>query len=295
MRWYVGPIICTTLLHGAMAAQNPPTWRLVEELRIGSVNDDAQTLAFIGALEVDARGNIYVTQPRTDYHIRVYDVSGKRVRTIGRKGGGPGEFEGIGNTVLRGDTLFAYDFQLRRTSLFGSDGRFVSSFSFTQLKLEPPFMSASPIEILGDGTVIAMPGAALRPDQKELRVPILRLDRQGQILDTILVTPRTNSTLSIQQGTVVLFTSQPFSDDPIPVVASGGTHVFSVDRRVAENASRAQFRITRVGVDGDTLWSRPYNYTARDLKSSTIDSNRVYATITDELDVPYVVRYRIQK
>jgi hypothetical protein len=63
-------------------AQNPPSGRLVEDLRIGSL-DDAHGLDFISALDVDARGNIYVTQPRSDYHVRVFDPSGKWIEPSG--------------------------------------------------------------------------------------------------------------------------------------------------------------------------------------------------------------------
>lgn len=75
----------------------------------------------VTALDVDSRGRIYVG----DFHRRqvtVLDSGGALVRKIGRKGGGPGEFEAIrGMQVLAGDTLLVYDPALARVSVFAPD------------------------------------------------------------------------------------------------------------------------------------------------------------------------------
>jgi hypothetical protein len=376
---FVGVFIVTALLPIRLEAQNPRVWRVVEELRIGSVDDEAQALASIGVLDVDARSAIYVTQP-TDHNIRVFDASGRLVRVIGRKGGGPGEFEGLGAIGFRGDTLFASDSRLLRTSLFALDGRFITSFRLTNLVLKPPFMSGGATHLLSDGSMLFMPGLIGMPDGQEndLRFPTLRLARDGAILDTALILIWRNSRLIVNYGDRTTFTSQPFNDDPLAAIATSGSHGFAVDRRSVQEASRAQFRITKFRLNGDTIWSRAYNYAARRLENASIDSvlqvverahpgraafaaayrkaaffpkywppiaraiasaegglwlqlneanrgtfrwlvfdadgnsvstvnvpaaaqirrvvgDRAYATVTDELGVPFVVRYRIQK
>ena len=68
-------------------------WKLVEELRIGSADEEGPALfGDVAGLEVDPLGRIWVLEGQAR-EIRVFDASGRHVRTVGRKGGGPGEFE----------------------------------------------------------------------------------------------------------------------------------------------------------------------------------------------------------
>lgn len=58
----------------------------------------------------------------------IYDSSGSFLKSVGRGGGGPGGFAGLGWVrQLRGDTLRAWDFRNRRLPLFTSDGTYVRS------------------------------------------------------------------------------------------------------------------------------------------------------------------------
>ncbi|HLL45922.1 MAG TPA: 6-bladed beta-propeller, partial [Longimicrobiaceae bacterium] len=90
-----------TLPGGTVRVHSPATgtwkpgeeWKLVEELRIGSAEAEGPELfGDVAALEVDRAGRIYVLEPQAK-EIRVFDARGAHVRTFGRKGGGPGEFE----------------------------------------------------------------------------------------------------------------------------------------------------------------------------------------------------------
>ena len=74
----------------------------------------------IGAVEADSRGRVYVTDlPNT---LRVLDQAGNQVRTIGRSGGGPGEYNRISELqLLRGDTLMVFDPFLTRATFYGLD------------------------------------------------------------------------------------------------------------------------------------------------------------------------------
>ncbi len=74
-------------------------------------------------LTVDDAGNIYVLDQKAGM-IKAYDRDGKLLRTIGRKGQGPGEFQkprDIGLTP-RGE-LMVSDTLSRRISFFSTDGR----------------------------------------------------------------------------------------------------------------------------------------------------------------------------
>src|SRR5512139_2747201 len=71
-----------------------PILELKEELSLGGP-DVQGDYAFVKIRDivVDDSGSIYVLDQQ-DSHVKVFDTSGKYVRTIGRLGQGPGEFEG---------------------------------------------------------------------------------------------------------------------------------------------------------------------------------------------------------
>lgn len=85
----------------------------------------------------DSRGNFYVTQSYGTA-IKVFDQSGNFVKTIGRKGGGPGEFRGVAKVhITRGDSIHVYDANLSRHSIFGPDFKLVRS---VQWEISPGFI-----------------------------------------------------------------------------------------------------------------------------------------------------------
>jgi hypothetical protein len=70
---------------------------LEEELSIGGPEASGEAVfARMGEFVVDDSGNFYISARRGDDHVRVFDKSGRYLRTIGRHGQGPGEFDGIG-------------------------------------------------------------------------------------------------------------------------------------------------------------------------------------------------------
>lgn len=86
--------------------------------------------------------------------LRFYDEAGMYLSTSGGKGGGPGEFEGILMVWRLGDdSLMAWDWRLRRVSVFDSRGRFARSW-----QLQAPEAAsglALPQAYLGDGSLVA--------------------------------------------------------------------------------------------------------------------------------------------
>lgn len=75
----------------------------------------------------DSRGN-FILRGSYSTNLKVFDRSGRFVRTIGRDGGGPGEFKGVGDFyVLRGDTLAVFDWGTARYSLFSPDHEYLSA------------------------------------------------------------------------------------------------------------------------------------------------------------------------
>jgi hypothetical protein len=94
------------------------------------------------ALAVSRTGEIYVADAQR-LNIAVYDSAGRRVRTIGRNGEGPGELLSVGDMAWLGDTLVFYDWRLRRLTYFSQDGKVVRTAAWPSREL--------PDHLLGSG------------------------------------------------------------------------------------------------------------------------------------------------
>ena len=83
--------------------------RITADLRIGSIEGEGpEVFGDVRGIEADTAGEIYVL----DYQaaeVRVFSPEGLHVRTLSRRGEGPGELGASNGFVLAGDTLFVYD------------------------------------------------------------------------------------------------------------------------------------------------------------------------------------------
>jgi hypothetical protein len=59
-----------------------------------------------------------------DATLRFFDSAGTPVRTVGRKGKGPGEYQGFGGIRRAGDSLLVWDDELRRLSVLSLNGEY---------------------------------------------------------------------------------------------------------------------------------------------------------------------------
>jgi len=95
-----------TLPNGRIVISNPdsidrdPTPSLVEELRIGSLDDDCSAFGDVYSLAVDDAGRIYAADAQTN-EIRMFSPSGDCLRTFGGAGDGPGEFAMLAGIAWR--------------------------------------------------------------------------------------------------------------------------------------------------------------------------------------------------
>lgn len=145
-------------------------WTLVEDLRIGG-SDSASTLERPSGLAVDALGRIYVA----DGQVKLFDASGKLVRTVGRDGEGPGEYRSA-YVATAGDRLIVQDVTLGRASVFDSAGRFVTSWRTTCCAPAAP-------EVDAQGNVIIW-----SPSSESSHVYV-RYRQDGTVLDTLTLPP----------------------------------------------------------------------------------------------------------
>ena len=96
---------------------------LKEDLIIGEESGkEDHWFSYLNYLAVDEAGNIYTLDPK-DIRIRVFDSGGKLLRAFGKKGQGPGEFQGPGYMVITPDgQLFVSDVLNRRLTYMTPEG-----------------------------------------------------------------------------------------------------------------------------------------------------------------------------
>lgn len=147
------------------------------------------------ALRLDD-GRIVLANTGTD-ELRFFGPDGRHLRSVGREGGGPGEFRAIrGLTRLPGDSLGVWDWDLRRLTIYDDAGTFGRVVTPGGLAGFVPRL----IGAFDDGTLVGTGGQDPRAaaaaavnaggEVREDTVALLRLDPgAGATLDTVVRLP----------------------------------------------------------------------------------------------------------
>jgi hypothetical protein len=92
----------------------------------------------IRAIEVDDAERIYISDWK-ESHIKIFDKNGVYLKTVGRRGQGPGEFQKINRLqIINHNQLSVFDGNLKRLSVFSLDGDFEKSI---------PIQKMSPLDV----------------------------------------------------------------------------------------------------------------------------------------------------
>ncbi|NIM51888.1 MAG: hypothetical protein GTN78_05300 [Gemmatimonadales bacterium] len=158
-------------------------WRLSETptVDIGAAEGDPNYELFGARSSVRLTDGTIVVANTGTQELRWYDASGTYLRTIGGKGGGPGEFEGLDRIArLSGDSIVAYDTESNRVSVFGPAGGLGRS-----APLEGPrgFMEGA----FGDGSLLitASVTGGLTEGLSRWITRAFRYSNTGQLLDSL--------------------------------------------------------------------------------------------------------------
>lgn len=167
-------------------------WTLGEPtLAVGGGDAEGPQALFrvAGALRLDDGGTVIADGGSGE--LRFFTAMGTHVRTVGRKGEGPGEFQRF--ALLRqgpADSLFVYDGALRRVSVLDPSGAFVR-------ELQLAGGEGALVAMLADGTLVG--AASIRTAESPSDVPttsVLRpdmrialFDANGALTDSVQVVP----------------------------------------------------------------------------------------------------------
>jgi hypothetical protein len=212
-------------------------WRLSEQplLDIGALEGDpAYQLFRVGSAVRLSDGRIVVANSGT-HELRFYDPSGAHLLSVGREGGGPGEFgELMWVRALPGDTLLTYDWRNRRLSFFDSGGDFVRSFQLQFLGDMAGFPTI--IAPFGDGSLLVgvqpfLIGDEIRDGLRRDTTVYLHCDREGEVLDTLGRFPGGEVHLMTSSGaeTRVMASARAFGRFPQHAVFEDGFYFGTTD------------------------------------------------------------------
>ncbi|MBL8997924.1 MAG: hypothetical protein KJZ74_06325 [Gemmatimonadales bacterium] len=253
-------------LTGRVSAQaTPEPRRLQFDLRIPADPGGEAAFTSVSDIATNRNGDIFVLLP-DDRSVQVFDRQGRKLRSIGRDGEGPGEFRWPMALGFRADTLWVWDPTLARLTLSRMDGVFIRSI---------PVGTIGSARLLIDGSIAVKrynDNALTVGASGRLSAPILRYSDVGVILDT-LADPAVHrsSYMVISTGRGTAQAAQPFSDGPLWGMIPDGSGVVVVDRRTATRPGAATYRVTRINVAGDTAFSREFPYTAAPVPPAVLE------------------------
>lgn len=253
-----------------------------EILRIGSVDDPDFGFTAINGVDLDADGNIYVFEG-SDAQLRAYSPQGELLRTIGRRGEGPGEFRGAPGFGISGDTLWAVEGFGRRIHLFRLDGTSISTSPIENVtvQLQTGLGIIMPTAMVADGSFIGELRIYTGSRDMEITVgrndtiptPRVRFAADGTVIDTAGWMPRFPPPESdfrmITVGSNRYSVPQPPADAPLLVGLDDG-HLF-IERSTAASGGRERLTITRIGFAGDTVLSRDFTFSPRPFDEAALN------------------------
>ena len=266
--------------------------RAEPDMRIGSFQDPDLGFSRIGGVDVDREGNIYVVEMSVP-EIRVFSPEGQLLRRIGGRGGGPGEFEGTPRFGVVGDTIWAWDGRISRITLFDRQGHVLSTGRTDGVRVHLPrsIGSVLPHAMRPDGTFTSFfsrissasgaPESGVEPTDS-IPFPMVLFDASGAVIDTIgwagrppprIWRPPSERGARPEIVTIDgqrLWVPSPPPNLPWWLPVMDGYVV--VEAPPPESEAESEFTVIRMGLRGDTIYSRdiryePVPYTAEDLDS----------------------------
>jgi hypothetical protein len=225
--------------------QSPPDL----DLGVGEGSAELMFAGVIGALRLSG-GRIVVGNSLTK-ELRFFESDGRFVTSVGRDGEGPGEFRRLDYLgTLGADTIFAYDRQLRRISLFRGSGALIESRIVAR---NPAVVGrVRPFRMVGwqvTGTDDNPPGIYTLPiEYGQLDLPGGEYHRMGEIASREIARVRYSGRTAIVH--------RPFGRETD--LAAGGIHFFvleSTDDRSIRvyGATGALLRVLRLAIQKEPV------------------------------------------
>lgn len=276
----VAAVALCSVPFSVFSAQSGVRLRLTRDLRIDAGKQD---LSPIGSLAVAPNGGIVIAQDQ-DGLLRFFDARGSPLGTFGRKGQGPGEFQGIGYLAWIGDTLVVSDSRTRRFTLVSPDRKLVRTVPWmtvvsrpSSARGEPPTTSVLPFHLYADKSqLVSVVLRAETPPPAWLgtRTPgvlFLGANADGVLRRVLGWQPSivTCTTAPFQASGSYMVVRIPFCMLPLHHVAmESGALSFAY----LESGNGERFRFTVFAANGDTAFSRAVRFQRVPIPKAVRDS-----------------------
>lgn len=245
-------------------------WAVEEVLSVGGHDAGlASQFGTIAGLDIGPQGRMYVADTQAQ-SVKVFDASGAYLRSIGRAGSGPGEFDGnIAGVFVVGEDVIVPDLANQRISRFNFEGTLISDHRQDMARGIP-----LRFDMAGDRLVAQRRLRALNDSAGPARDAIVALPLDGSAIDTLARLAPGQSV----QITGELPKIRPFAPDPVWDADPSG-------RLVTAMTDAWRFEVRDSAGRLERVISRPYErgrVTARDRQSVEDALRRKY----DEQGVP---------
>jgi hypothetical protein len=249
-------------------AQKATAYTLTEEARI---DGNAQTLVPINSLRVRRDGSVAILQPQ-DHRVLIYDSIGRKVASFGREGEGPGEFRATTHAAWMADSLWIYDFQLRRITVLDPSGGPNRSVSIAggakpaaaDIRKYPSFVQVSPVAFYSDGTILLKAIVPLTGSQIPGYPPggtayVRTKAADGLIRQVLRVEPADQGAIQFSTSDGQARANVPFFPRPFTEIAPDGSRLITVTT-VTWGADAERIRIRAISSGGRQIYSvtRPF-------------------------------------
>lgn len=266
------------------SSQAPPSRAFAETFRIGGI--DAPSHAAFSrepGIAAAADGTIFVRHSRPPF-IAVFGPEGRHLRTIGREGQGPGEFDTAFRHGLLSDTLWVIDNTGLRISFFDFNGKNLNTSPIEWIDHGRIFTFPQVITAVLQGPyVIAVPTAAPVEIDGPVPVPVFLGNRSFS-------ERREVAALSMPRGMIIpgvgSFALRPPPVLPLVSVASSGIGFVTVTDDTGEAGAVS---ITRFNADGGMLWRKTVRSSLNPISPRVRDSLTARGV---EMADPHIARAR---
>lgn len=220
--WAVGLVLVGCAGEDLDQVQSLVAVTAVEEWLIDGHEADLAPVAWVAASD---DGAAFVSQG-FDRLVLAIDEEGRLRGSLGGRGEGPGEFAMISRMGMLGDTLWVYDRNLRRLTLFDGDLELarVETWMGSSVTFEGVDFPFSTLQGVTPGWMIhtqfeAMPGT---PESAVMRHGLT--DLEGSLEHMVVEVPRGPSFAPLQSEAGIFGVRFPFALVPMYAVSSNGRH-----------------------------------------------------------------------